>query len=151
MSRGLRADRLLGGHYSSSQRRYSDPTLLSGSSALSDFYNTQSANTQIGTPKELHPKWVMGPSATDATNFASDRGSPGGNRDSNSTTKYTSSPNAPYQQAERQTHRDNDYGGYISFSTKSSTTASFPTAHRPPETAYRRPVKLDLFMEFLLG
>ena len=44
----------------------------------------------IMRPKELHPKWVMGPSATDATNFASDRGSPGENRDSNSTTKLRS-------------------------------------------------------------
>ena len=138
------ADRLLNAFNSSSRSQHSNPELnsllLSGGAALSELLNTQLAHTQVETPKDSIPKWVMGPSATDATNFASDRGSPGGNRDSNSTTKYTTSPNAPYQQAERQTHRDNDYGGFISFSTNSSTTASFPTAHRPLETAYRRPV-----------
>ena len=51
------ADRRLKTYHSTpSLRRYSDPTLLSGSSVLSDLFNTQSANTQVGTPKEIHPK-----------------------------------------------------------------------------------------------
>ena len=99
--------------------------LLSSSSVSSDLDNTRFAYTQVGTPPGLHPKRVMGPSATNATTLTSDRGSPGEIRDSNNTTTYTNSPNAPYEQAERQISREvvQTQKGFTSFITTMSKTA----------------------------
>ena len=117
------ADRLLNAFNSSSQSQHSNPELnallLSGGAALSELLNTQLAHTQVETPKDSIPKWVMGPSATNAT-LTSDRGSPG---DPNSTTTYTNSPNAPHEQAERQARREVVQKNFTSFTTTMSKNA----------------------------
>ena len=61
----------------------------------------------------------MRPSATNAT-LTSDRGSPG---DPNSTTTYTNSPKAPYEQAERQARREVVQKNFTSFTTTMNKTA----------------------------
>ena len=56
--------RLLNAFNSSSLRQHSNPELnallLSGGAALSELLNTQRAQTQVETPKDSTPKWVMG-------------------------------------------------------------------------------------------
>ena len=114
------AERLVDAYNSSSQCQPFDPELntllLNGGAALSELLNTQFAHTQVETPKDSIPKRVMGSSATNATTLTSDRGSPGRVRVPNSTTECTTSPNAPYEQAEQQTHHDVQKS-YIPFTT----------------------------------
>lgn len=118
--------RLLNAFNSSSRRQHSNPELnsllLSGGAALSELLNTQLAHTQVETPQDSIPKRVMGPSATNTTTLTTDRGSHG---DPNSTTTYTNSPTAPYEQAERQTRREvvQVQKSFTSFMTTMSKTA----------------------------
>ena len=146
------ADRLSGGHHSSSQRRYSDPTLLSGSSALSDFYNTQSANTQIGTRKELHPKRVMGPARPTQRSLRLIAGVLGkiGIR--------TVQPNTRLRRTLRTSRRNGRHTVTMTMVATYRSRQSRPQLHPSPQPTglWRqhiedRWVKLDLFMEFLLG
>ena len=117
------AERLLKAPHPSPQRRFSDPELPSGSSTLSDFLNTRPAHTLVGTSPGFQPKWVSGPNSQDATTAALDRGGPGETLDPNSTTTYTNSPNAPYEQAERQTRHEVVQKGFTSFMTTMSKNA----------------------------
>ena len=117
------AERLLKAPHPSPQRRFSDPALPSGSSTLSDFLNTRPAHTLVGTSPGFQPKWVSGPNSQDATTAALDRGGPGETLDPNSTTTYTNSPNAPYEQAERQTRHEVVQKGFTSFMTTMSKNA----------------------------